>query len=102
MRNSEDISKVTLTKQIKAWCPIGKQGYLANVTVEVLPVDEIPDYCKLDKELDNINGEALIIEELATEVYAIAKAAFGNAPAKATVDVKESAHMPVTVAKGDF
>lgn len=102
MKNKNGITKATFAKQFTAWCPIGQQSYIADVTVEVLPVDEIPDYCELNRELDGINGKELIIEALATEVYAITKAAFGNAPAKVTVDVKESAHMPVTVAKGDF
>ena len=101
MKNDYEVKRVTLTKQLSAWCPLGEQEYTADVTVKVLPEDTIPDYCELDAELSKING-SLIIEELASKVFSVVSKAFSGALVKVTVSVPQSKHMPVIVEVGGF
>lgn len=101
MKNDYKVKKITLTKQLSAWCPLGEQEYTADVTVKVLPEDTIPDYCELDAELGKVNG-SLIIEELASKVLNTVSKAFSGAPARVTVSVPQSKHMPVIVEVGEF
>lgn len=102
MNNTQDINRIMLMKELRGYCPLGEQEYMASVSVEIRPLDSVPDFLDLDAELSSLKDASMIIEELTAEVYCICKRAFGNAPIKVSISVPQSKHFPVIVEKGDF
>lgn len=101
MQNTHRISRISFKKDLTAFCPLGQQEYTATVTVEVHPEGSIPDFCELDRQLDEVTGD-LIIEEMVSKVYSVCAKAFGHAPLCVSADVPQGKHFPVTVTKGGF
>lgn len=99
IKNTYGISSIHLEKELTLYCPMGEADYQAKVTVNIFPADEIMDYCETDAFLTSLNGQPLIIEELASKVHDHIVEAIDPHHVKVQVDVSEAAHMPVTVIK---
>lgn len=97
MRNEHGVSKVTFVKKVRAYCPLGRQEYEANIECIVKCGDTIPDYLELDAAIDGINGDMLTVEALARSVHDMTMKAFGGAQVDTVVSVGQSKHFPVTV-----
>lgn len=64
--NTYEVRKIVYKKSCRCFCPIGKTEYTNDFTVTMEPEDTIPDYCEIDKFIQEcIEGEALVIEEAA-------------------------------------
>lgn len=64
--NAYGVRKIVYKQSCKCFCPIGKTEYTNNFTVTMEPSDTIPDYCEIDKFIQEcIEGESLVIEEAA-------------------------------------
>lgn len=97
MRNEHCVSKATFVKKVRAYCPIGRQEYEANIECSVKCGDTIPDYLQLDAAIEGIDGDMLTVEALARRVHDMTMKAFGGAPVDTVVSVGQSKHFPVTV-----
>lgn len=98
MKNDYGITRVDLKCNIKAHCPLGRQWYDAEVNIEVEYPSKIPDYIEFTEEVEKFDGCTLTIEELCSNIHAIANESFMSSSA-VSVSVGKGKHMPITVRK---
>ena len=64
--NTYGVRKIVYKKNCRCFCPIGEAEYTNEFTVTMEPGDTIPDYCEIDKFIQEcIEGESMVIEEAA-------------------------------------
>ena len=64
--NRYGVRKIVYKQKCRCFCPIGEAEYTNEFTVTMEPGDMIPDYCEIDKIIQEcIEGEPLVIEEAA-------------------------------------
>lgn len=88
---------MSFTKELSAYCPLGRQNYTASIECGIKCGDTIPDYLDLDSNIDGLDGDMLTVEALARCVHDMTKSAFGGSPVHTVVSVGQSKHFPVTV-----
>lgn len=97
-KNTMEITGITLEKKIVAYCPLGESWYTGEVYIAMEPDEEICDYCEVDQQLKNLNGQTLIIEDMVNAVFKV----FETLKPKwldVRVEVDNGAHLPVAVTK---
>ena len=99
IENTYGMLEVTFTKQISAYCPIGKDYYTAKIGVLYKTNDILVDYCKADEFLNGLGGEEAIVEELVTNIYDYFKHYAVEDSLRVTVHAESNTHFPVTVTK---
>lgn len=99
IRNTQDISFIKANRRISLYCPIGKDYYTADVSIEFKPDKVIPDYCKLTNYLNNLSGLSLIIEELVDKVHKHLMSKYNPISAKVSVKAYSNTHLDVEVVK---
>lgn len=97
MKNEHNVSKVKFVKKVRAYCPLGRQEYEADIECSVKCGDTIPDYLQLDAAISDIEGDMLTVEALARRVHDMTMKAFGGAQVETVASVGQSNHFPVTV-----
>lgn len=98
IKNTMGITKISIKKNIKAFCPLGKSWYTGEVIASFSPTDKICDYCDADKKLQALDGRELIIEEMAEQVYQIFEE-INPQWIKVDIKVNDAAHFPVEITK---
>jgi hypothetical protein len=97
MENKYQINKICFEKTVYPYCPMGNALYEAVVRVSLEPT-ELFDFVEVDKQIEKLSGESLIIEALTDEVCNLLSV---YKPAKLLVQVEahSNVHFPVTVEK---
>jgi len=68
--NTQHIRKITMMPKAVCFCPLGDDWYTNEFTVEMRVGEWYPDYCDVEKFLnENIRGKALIIEDAVRILY---------------------------------
>ena len=79
---------------------MGNDWYTANIEVEIMPDQLIPDYCDVDAFVTRkISGKELIIEQVVYELYQYFEKEYNPASLKVSVKTDNAAHSAVVVTK---
>lgn len=99
IENRPGITKIEFTKKISMFCPLGNDYYTADITVTFVPDNIIMDYCDVDKFLNEMGGEHLIIEDAVSKIYTHISDNYKPAKLKVVIDAQSNVHFPVKVEK---
>lgn len=99
IRNTQNISFIKANHRISLYCPIGKDYYTADISIEFKPDKIIPDYCKLTAYLNNLSGLSLIIEDLVNKVHSHLMSKYAPDAVKVSVKAYSNTHLDVEVVK---
>lgn len=100
VKNTFGIRTIAIYTEAKCFCPLGKDWYTNQFRIDFVPNELIPDYCELDKFIDeNINGHHMIIEEAVSLLHSYMQDAYSPAYLKVTSSVEDAKHCRVTVIK---
>ena len=99
IKNTQRISNILIEKQIHMFCPMGKDTYKADITIDIIPDKEIMDYCETDAFIKSMNHAPFIIEDAVAVIYAHILDTIKPLYLEVTIHASEGAHMPVTVSK---
>lgn len=98
-KNEQGITKITMTKRTHNYCPLGKDWYCNDLTIEVIPDSIIPDYIDIDNTIKNdIEGKNFIIEDVVSKIVDIIKE-YSPKYIKVVSDANDAVHLPVKVEK---
>lgn len=99
--NSKGISRISMRRRFRAYCPIGEKWYSADVSIIVKNPFMIPDYCEVDKYVDDsVDGSEITIEDAVANIYDFVNSICESHSLLGVVcNVEDAAHMPVTVEK---
>lgn len=102
VKNEFGIKTITIESTAKCFCPLGQDWYTNNFTVEFEPGEFIPDYCEMDKWIEeNINGKIMIIEKAVAMLYDYLSTTYCPAGLYVESYVDDAKHSTVTVSKGE-
>ena len=101
IENTQKISTIKMTKVIHNFCPLGDDWYTNNLELIMVPGQYIPDYLDIDKSVNELEGQFLIIEDV---VNAITKILEEYKPLNIVVKsvVNDATHLPVEVIKCEY
>ena len=97
--NGMGVTKISFSRVIHNYCPLGADWYTNNIDVEMTPGETIPDYCDIDKMFNEINGQHLIIEQVVAQVFDTLQKDYAPIYLKVTSYVDDAVHLPVVVEK---
>lgn len=98
VKNKYGIKNVTIDAEAKCYCPLGKDWYTNQFTIDIDVAADIPDYVKLDEWIaENINGHSMIIEEAVATVYEHVMDEYNPYNCSVRSYVDDAAHGVVTV-----
>lgn len=98
--NSQGISRICMSRRFRAYCPLGKKWYSANVNIIVDNPTMIPDYCDVDRQIEELDGYNVIIEDAVSKIYQVIVDNCESASQfLVRCEVSDAAHMPVVVEK---
>ena len=97
--NTQGITSITGTKRLSLFCPLGKDYYTADITIDFAPDKTIMDYCELDDYLNQQSGLSLIIEDLIDVVYNHLQEEYKPKLLRVSVKAYSNTHMDVEVTK---
>ena len=99
--NKQGITRICYRPNVHCFCPLGKDWYTNEMTIEFVVGDYYPDYCDVEKWLnENIRGRSLIIEDVVSMVYSHFKSAYNPELLKVISCVRDvTSHSPVEVEK---
>jgi len=70
MTNTFGHIEIEMHPSAKCFCTLGQQWYQADMTVLMVPGDEVPDYCEVQQFIrEEMDGRNLIIEEAVTVLF---------------------------------
>ena len=98
MENTQKIKRIMFTKTVYPFCPLGKDNYRADIEVTVYPDSELFDFCEVDRKLEALSGQDLLIEDVADKVYALMQK-YNPATLSVKVNGYSNRHFPVEVIK---
>lgn len=100
LENTQKITKIVMKPKAICFCPLGDDWYTNEFEVEFVPNEFFPDYCDIEKYLnENIRGKSLIIEDAVNLLYAYFKE-YAPAFLRVTSNVFDvTSHSPVSVTK---
>lgn len=98
--HTQGITKVSFTKTMTVFCPLGNDYYTAHITVDFTPDKVMMDYLDEEKFFKNeIQGKNLIIEDVVNTVYTHLKEEYNPSYLKVKVFAENATHFPVIVEK---
>lgn len=97
--NYQGITDIRFTKELRLYCPMGKDMYTAHVHVQFSPDKEIMDYCETNRFLDEMNQGAFIIEDAIKVIYDHIENSIHPLTLEVSITAESAAHMPVMVTK---
>lgn len=97
--NTQGITNVKLLGRFRAYCPLGKAWYSGEVYAELTNPTYLVDYCDVDKFISRIDGTETIIEDVVAKVHSYLLDKTQSANVLVECNVKDAAHLPVTVIK---
>ena len=100
IENEYGISRIKIEATSKNYCPLGKDWYTNNFTVEIDVAHYIPDYCDVDEYIyQTINGRQMIIEEAVKYLHDFVVKKYSPDKCVVRSYVDDAAHSTVTVEK---
>ena len=100
IENVKKISSIRIESEAKCYCPLGQDWYTNHFTIDFEPDQYFPDYCQVDKWIDeNINGKHMIIEDAVDMLHAYLKDTCMPYTCVVTSYVNDAKHSTVTVTK---
>lgn len=100
IENEYGISRIKIESTAKNYCPLGKDWYTNNFTIEIDVADSIPDYCDIDEYIYmTINGRSMIIEEAVKYLHDFIVNKYNPDKCVVRSYVDDAAHSAVTVEK---
>lgn len=96
--NTQGIEKIEFEKSVIPYCPIGRKSYVASIHIIFVPSGIIMDYLEVEAEINELEGQNLLVEDCAARALEIIKK---YKPESAIVSVKatHAGHFDVTVTK---
>lgn len=95
--NTYGVQRFENHHDIVCYCPLGKDYYSAEITVECVNPIFLPDYLETDKMVSSLSSKEYIIEELAHTIAGHFKAETEAEQVLVTAFVKNATHSPVEV-----
>lgn len=100
--NNYDVSTIKMNTKVHCYCTLGEELYTGNVVIVVKNPHSIPDYCDVYNYINSLDGNHLIIEELAKNVKDYVKNQVEGGLVTVSVYVDDAPkHMPVEVVVSD-
>lgn len=103
IKNEYKINEISIDATAKCFCPLGKDWYTNQFTVNMTPSGFIPDYCEIDAFIkDEINGKHFIIEAAVAMLYEHITEKYRPASLEVLSYVDDAAHSAVTVRRCSY
>lgn len=100
IKNEYKIEHISIESTAKCFCPLGKDWYTNQFTIDMYPNSYLPDYCELDAFIkENINGRHLIIEAAVAMLFEHVMEKYSPASLDVISYVDDAAHSAVTVTR---
>ena len=100
IKNEYKVTSITISGEAKCFCPLGQDWYTNRFTMELQPDEVIPDYCEIDRYIDeNINGKHYIIEEAVKILYEYLASTYAPDFLRVSSSVTDATHCAVVVAR---
>lgn len=100
LKNDYDVKEVVMYPTAKCYCPLGNDWYTNKFEVRMTVGAVIPDYCEVEKWLDeNISGKSLIIEEAVEKFHKYITETYSPLSLEVMSSVDDAKHFPVSVKK---
>lgn len=98
-KHTQGISEVEFSKTITVFCPLGNDYYTANINVVFAPDEWMMDYIDVDKFIQSIQGERLIIEDVVDKIHTHLTDTYKPKYVTVKLYAENAAHFPVVVTK---
>lgn len=95
--NTYEVQRFENYHEIVCYCPLGKDYYSAEITVEVIKPKYLPDYLETDEVVSSLSSNEYIIEEAAHTIAKHFKAETEAEQVYVTAFVRNATHSPVEV-----
>ena len=98
IKNKYGIKEITMFPTAICFCPLGNDWYKNQFEVKMQVNQNIPDYCEVEKWLDeNICGKSLIIEEAVKKFHDYLVENYTPITVEIKSSVNDAKHFPVQV-----
>lgn len=98
--NDYGIDNIVIYLSSNNYCTLGRDWYTANIEVKIMPDKFIPDYCEVDKYIqDEVSGKHFIIEQVVEEVFKYFETTYNPLKLNVTVKTDNATHSAVEVSK---
>lgn len=98
VKNEYGVKRVTIYPEAICYCPLGKDWYTNKFEASMAVGEVIPDYCEVEKWLDeNIRGKSLIIEDAVARFRKYLTETYSPVALEVTSSVKDAKHFPVRI-----
>ena len=98
-KHTQGISSAVFTKTITVYCPLGKDFYTAELTVDFRPDEWMMDYIDVENFIDKLQGSTNIIEDVVAKIHAHLNEEYQPKYVKVVCNATNAKHFPVIVTK---
>lgn len=96
--NEYGIKEIVMYPVAICFCPLGNDWYKNQFEVKMQINQKIPDYCEIERWLDeNIRGKSLIIEDAVNKFYSFLIETYKPVLIEIKSYVNDAKHFPVEV-----
>ena len=101
IKNEQKIKQIIMRPKAICYCPLGNDWYTNNFKISFFPDKTFPDYCDIEKYLnENIRGKKLIIEDAINILYQYLQVTYQPKELQVVSEIYDAeSHSPVTVIK---
>ena len=101
IENRQGITNIVMKPKAICFCPLGDDWYTNEFEITFAPNQYFPDYCDIEKYLnEEIRGKELIIEDAVSKLYEYLKKTYYPMTLVVTSYVNDvTSHSPVVVTK---
>ena len=102
IENEYGVAQIDMSRNVRCYCPLGKDWYSAKVTMTIRNMTvctRIPNYCKVDEFISSLDGQKLILEEVAYKVKSFLLELTNSEEHCIVVQVtsEDAVHLPVII-----
>ena len=98
IKNEYGVKSITMKPTAKCYCPLGKDWYTNELEVKMQVQDIIPDYCEVERWVDeHLSGQSLIIEEALKLFRQHLEETYSPVSLEVSSTVKDAKHFGVRV-----
>lgn len=98
-KHTQGIDHCTFWKTITVYCPLGKDFYTANLTVDFYPNEWMMDYIDVENFIESLQGSTNIIEDVVAKVHEHLTTEYQPHKVKVSVLAQNAKHFDVNVTK---
>lgn len=95
----QGITSAVFTKTITVYCPLGKDFYTAELTVDFRPARWMMDYIDVENFIETLQGSTNIIEDVVSKIHAHLTEEYHPKYVKVVCNATNAKHFPVIVTK---